>query len=481
MKRCSSCKNFLPETAFKKIKATLSKTCNQCLDYQNYKNCEIRKSKKNSQDNVYIFNNDDIELAEIHINQLSQFVEEFVANEKNKEFELNILFDINVEMNSITQVAKKLREIIEDSDGYKWNFWKANYSTCLPDQKGIIYYHCSQSAVLNKFKNSNRKQITRFECNGQLIIRINMINSKAYIKVKHLLYHECPAIFTGVSKEIIAEINQNYHLDSLQLHSYFFTHFDLQDITPKQIYYWWSVLIQSKYQKHKDPICSAIILLQEQFQDYHFELYRIIGEYQETGFALGYLILDIIRINGELKLSKSEILTQFLLKFQILGLSPDFIFIDKDFTLINAIKNVWPNKGIQLYLWHLKKVILIKIKSNKQQAIDSSTYRLIYNTFYCNRQYPFWIQISEESNILNIVENEVQISEESNILNILESDNENNLVIEEIERKIEKHEQFIQYVQEEYEAGNIQHVKALLNGSKRIYTMIDDIKKAQSK
>ena len=42
------------------------------------------------------------------------------GNEENKEFELNILFDINEEMNSITQVAKKLREIIGDSDGYKW-------------------------------------------------------------------------------------------------------------------------------------------------------------------------------------------------------------------------------------------------------------------------------------------------------------------------------------------------------------------------
>ncbi|CAG8475733.1 15695_t:CDS:1, partial [Cetraspora pellucida] len=50
-------------------------------------------------------------------------------------------------------------------------------------------------------------------------------------------------------------------------------------------------------------------------------------------------------------------------------------------------------------------------------------------------------------------ENEVQISEESNILNIVESDNENDLAIEEIERKIEKHEQFIQHVREEYEAG----------------------------
>ncbi|CAG8841437.1 30430_t:CDS:1, partial [Racocetra persica] len=188
------------------------------------------------------------------------------------------------------------------------------------------------------------KQITRFECNGQLIIHINMINSKAYIKVKHLLYHEHPAISTGVPKKIIAEIK----LDPLQFRSYLSAHFDLQDITPKQIYYWWSVSIQSKYQKHKDPICSAIILLQEQFQDCellmsinndtltaiafstpnlqylknvkeiyidvtykttkdHFELYRIIGGYQE----IGLFILDIIQTNREFELSKSEVLTQF--------------------------------------------------------------------------------------------------------------------------------------------------------------------------
>ncbi|CAG8666421.1 10428_t:CDS:2 [Cetraspora pellucida] len=278
------------------------------------------------QNNEFNNNNFDIELVEINIDQLSQFIEEFVAAE-NQEFELNVLFDINGEMNSVSQVAKKLHEIIENSDGYKWN----------------------QSAILNDFKDSNRKQMLRFECNEQIIICVNMIDSKAYIKCKHLFNHEQPAISTGVPKEIITEIQQNCHLDPLQLHFYLSAYFDLKDITSKQIYYWWIISIQSKYQKHKNPIQSAILLLQEQFQNCqllisinnntltaiafstpnfqylksvkeihidatyktskgHFELYGIIGEYQGTGFALGYLILDIQTNNG-LELSKSEILT----------------------------------------------------------------------------------------------------------------------------------------------------------------------------
>ncbi|CAG8759694.1 15227_t:CDS:2, partial [Racocetra fulgida] len=216
-----------------------------------------------SQNNEFNNNNFDIELVKINIDQLSQFIEEFVAAE-NQEFELNILFDINREMNSVSQVAKKLYEIIENSD--------------------------------------------------------------TYIKCKHLFNHEQPAISTGVPKEIITEIQQNCHLDPLQLRFYLSAHFDLKNITFKQIYYWWTISIQSKYQKHKNPIQSAILLLQEQFQNCqllmsinnntltaiafstpnfqylksvkeihidatyktskgYFELYRIIGEYQKTGFA----------------------------------------------------------------------------------------------------------------------------------------------------------------------------------------------------
>ncbi|CAG8730447.1 21444_t:CDS:2 [Dentiscutata erythropus] len=170
MPNCSSCINDLPETAFKKIKNKLSKTCVQCLYKQNNKNHEIQKLKKVSQSNEYGNNDLDTELVKINIDQLSQFIEVFVASDENKEFELNILFDINEEMNSVSQVAR------------------------------------NQSAILNDFKDSNRKRMIRFKYNGQITIRVNMIDSKAYIKSKHLFYHEQPIISTSVPKEIITKI-----------------------------------------------------------------------------------------------------------------------------------------------------------------------------------------------------------------------------------------------------------------------------------
>jgi hypothetical protein len=64
-----------------------------------------------------------------------------------------------------------------------------------------------------------------------------------------------------------------------------------------------------------------------------FELYGIIGEKYGTGFALGYLILDVV---GELESTKTMILTEFLSKFKELKLEPEYIFTDKDFAEINA-------------------------------------------------------------------------------------------------------------------------------------------------
>jgi len=186
--------------------------------------------------------------------------------------------------------------------------------------------------------------------------------------------------------------------------------YNLNDITNKQIYFWWNSAIQKKYQKNKNPVDSAIILLREQFQakgcillmstntntltavafsspclaylkdvsEIHvdatyktakgrFELYAIIGQFQGTGFALGYLILDMTQGGGELNVGKTTILTEFFSKFKDLGLTPRYVFSDKDFAQINAAKNVWPNAHVQLCLWHIKRSILTKMKSGKKQ------------------------------------------------------------------------------------------------------------------
>ena len=132
-----------------------------------------------------------------------------------------------------------------------------------PRNIATVYYNCSQSNILDDFKETNRKRITRYECKGQLIVRINITDARAHVHMRHALYHERPDISIGVSSEVVSEIRENCHLDPLQLRTHLAARFDIKDMTAKQIYYWWSNSVQFKYQRHKDPIQSAIILLGE--------------------------------------------------------------------------------------------------------------------------------------------------------------------------------------------------------------------------
>jgi len=275
-----------------------------------------------------------------------------------------------------------------------------------PRNIATVYYNCSQSNILDDFKETNRKRITRYECKGQLIVRINIADAHAHVHMRHALYHERPDISIGVSSEVVSEIRENCHLDPLQLRTHLAARFDIKDMTAKQIYYWWSNSVQSKYQRHKDPIQSAIILLGEyevkkchllmstktdaltaiafstpmiahapNVKEIHidatyktakgrFELYAIVGQFQGSGFALGYLILDT---HKDIELTKTTILTEFFNHIQNLGLYPEFIFTDKDFAEINAAKAVWRESHIQLCLWHIKKAIRTKIRSSKSK------------------------------------------------------------------------------------------------------------------
>ena len=89
------------------------------------------------------------------------------------------------------------------------------------------------------------------------------MRAHARVHMRHASYHERPDISIGVSSEIVNEIQKNCYLDPLQLRTHLAARFDIKDITVKQIYYWWSRSVQSMYQRHKDPIQSAILLLEE--------------------------------------------------------------------------------------------------------------------------------------------------------------------------------------------------------------------------
>src|SRR5207248_11408327 len=82
-----------------------------------------------------------------------------------------------------------------------------------PGNIATVYYNCSQSNILDDFKDTNRKRIKRYECKGQLIVRINITSAHARVHMRHTSYHERPDISIGVSSEVVSEIRKNCHLD----------------------------------------------------------------------------------------------------------------------------------------------------------------------------------------------------------------------------------------------------------------------------
>src|SRR5207248_794269 len=70
----------------------------------------------------------------------------------------------------------------------------------------------------------------------------------------------------------------------------------------------------------------------------------------------------------------------------------------------------------------------------------------------------------------------------NNIVNNDSGDNDiENILPEELWPQIQKLIHFTEHLKEEYEAHNYRHVKALLDGSKRVRNMMDDISHVQNK
>ena len=273
-----------------------------------------------------------------------------------------------------------------------------------------VYYLCSQSECLADYKQSNRKRIMRFKCEGQLQIRINLLSGYACIMLTHNYLHKRPENSHSIPENICMEIRQNIHLEPLQLRKYLTKKFDLSDITPKQIYYCWSSSTQSAYKFDDDPVKSAVYLLKnvyqsqncelimekntsdivaiafstpilkyaQQIEEAHvdatyktakgrFELYGVVGEINGSGFPLAYCLMDTSRHSGNNESIRTQLLIEFFQALRNRSLIPKFIFTDKDFAEINAAQLVWRNSQTRLCLWHIKRAILTRLRSKKEQ------------------------------------------------------------------------------------------------------------------
>ncbi|CAG8807670.1 6120_t:CDS:2, partial [Racocetra persica] len=102
-------------------------------------------------------------------------------------------------------------------------------------------------------------------------------------------------------EEIKNKIKANFHLMPSEI--YRTLECNYPEITQKQIHIWWTIFIQEQFIRDSDQIKSSKILLEEHnyqivmFNDnkirfLEHELYAIISQYDEVGFALAYLFVE---------------------------------------------------------------------------------------------------------------------------------------------------------------------------------------------
>ena len=129
---CNCCKKQLPKNLFKQIKNKLTKTCIHCLSqrrnkYHNTKTHNSKSQQEFSLSDTLIAERSLTEMtinttksAEIHIDNLSQFVEDLLDSDNCEEFDINIIFEIQENAETTTKVAQQIKEEVGNGNGYKW-------------------------------------------------------------------------------------------------------------------------------------------------------------------------------------------------------------------------------------------------------------------------------------------------------------------------------------------------------------------------
>ncbi|CAG8605057.1 7174_t:CDS:2 [Ambispora leptoticha] len=192
----------------------------------------------------------------------------------------------------------------------------------------------------------------------------------------------------------------------------------------------------------------------------YFELFAIVGQFNSSGFALGYLMLDI---HQDEDLTKITILTEFFTHFQNLRL------------WICSYSSFLQNRF--LICKHLVK------------AVGGTANHLIYEEFKRNYEYSFLILKSlenVESQMLSVSDNEqssaiIQAADRSLQRNNLELEKSVPISNEKFEKEISELKEYLTHMCSEFNIRNLRHVKVLMDASKKSHNMIVDIKKRENK
>ncbi|KAF7378400.1 SWIM-type domain-containing protein [Mycena sanguinolenta] len=95
----------------------------------------------------------------------------------------------------------------------------------------------------------------------------------------------------------------------------------------------------------------------------HLELYSIMGEYDNAGFPLSYLLLSTASSisQGKRRMALTTWATCLRVAY---GVTARFTHVDKDMAEIRMLKDVW-NAKISLCWWHLRRAVRTRLASSK--------------------------------------------------------------------------------------------------------------------
>lgn len=111
------------------------------------------------------------------------------------------------------------------------------------------------------------------------------------------------------------------------------------------------------------------------------ELYALLGEYDNAGYPLAYMLLSTASSIADKK--RTIALTKFLQAVRDnYHVNPRFNHVDKDFAEIAALKTVWPDAKIQICWWHLKRAL-------NQRTCKAKLSTTPYNPEDAKREFAF--------------------------------------------------------------------------------------------
>ncbi|CAG8510232.1 3237_t:CDS:1, partial [Cetraspora pellucida] len=218
LEKCTKCRKFLPQNKFIKKKNTLKKKI--------LKSCESCRQQSSSHYKALVehYENEVLlpeEMVEKLFNEISLVgSDEYFENDSDGiNFKSIIgLNDFKNQGDTPQEIAKKIANLIGDSDGYYYIYFNY-YSSKKDNELHTFQYRCSQCRSLAKKPRKHqdpecqrdRGSIERFDCSGTLRISINMITNNVSIYLKHEILHKRPER-NRVTEEIKNIIQANLHL-----------------------------------------------------------------------------------------------------------------------------------------------------------------------------------------------------------------------------------------------------------------------------